>query len=121
MTDSNDDRRRERRDYSCIPAYMESKDETQYLALIRDVSTRGARLFVQKSLPIGDPVHLSLYLSGQSQDPRPATGLVVRCEPRAVREVWQYEIAVEFDAPIDDYAEEIADLTRRQTDMGLFK
>lgn len=122
MSDPNDERRRDTRNFSCIPAYVESKDDTKHLALIRDVSTRGARLFVQSTLPVGEVVHLSLYLSGDSEDPRPASGLVVRCEPRkGPREIWQHEIAVEFDAPIDDYADEIAELTRRQEEMGLFK
>lgn len=120
--DKSDERRRDPRQFSCIPAYVESKNETQHLALIRDVSPGGARLFVRNKLPVDEVVHLSLYLSGKDETPRPASGVVIRCEPRSgPRDVWQYEIAVEFDTPIDDYADEISELTRRQEEMGLFK
>ncbi len=122
MTEKSDERRRDPRNFSCIPAYVESKDEMQHLALIRDVSPGGARLFLRNKLPVDEVVHLSLYLSGDDDKPRPASGIVIRCEPRqGPRDVWQFEVAIEFDTPIDDYADEIAELTRRQEDMGLFK
>lgn len=116
----SDERRREVRELSCIPAYVESKDK--HLALIRDVSPSGALLYVQEPLPEGERVHLELYLSGDGHEARPVDGKVVRSERRTgPREVWGHKIAIEFDHKIDDYAEEIAELTRRQTDMGLFK
>lgn len=117
---SSDERRREIRRLSCIPAYVESKG--QHLALIRDVSPSGALLYVQKPLTEGERVHLELYLSGDAKAARPVDGKIVRVEKRTgPRDVWGHTIAVEFDEKIGAYADEIAELTRRQTEMGLFK
>jgi len=123
MSDSEapeSERRRELRKLSCIPAYVKTED--QHLALIRDVSPSGALLFVQEPLPEGARVHLDLYLAGDGNESRPVEGKIVRSERRTgPREVWGHKIAVEFDEKIDAYAEEIAALTERQAEMGLFK
>ncbi len=114
------ERRREIRKLSCIPAYVKAEDK--HLALIRDVSASGALLFVQEPLPEGARVALELYLSGDGNEARHADGKIVRCEKRTgPREVWGHKIAVEFDEKIDAYEDEISELTRRQTEMGLFK
>lgn len=118
--DPKSERRREVRKLSCIPAYIKTDD--RHLALIRDVSPSGALLFVQEPLPEGASVHLELYLSGDGNEARAVEGKIVRSEKRTgPREVWGHKIAVEFDERIDSYAEEIAELTKRQTEMGLFK
>ncbi len=123
MSDSvppESERRREVRKLSCIPAYVKTDDK--HLALIRDVSPSGALLFVQEPLPEGARVHLELYLSGDGHEARVAEGKIVRSEKRTgPREVWGHKVAVAFDKKIDDYADEIAELTKRQTEMGLFK
>jgi hypothetical protein len=118
-----DDRRSQARQLSCIPAYIESDQETTHLALIHDVSTDGALLFTRTKPEIDDPVHLSLYLLPENSIPRPVSGRVVRVEKRARdrADVWQWEVGVKFDTPIAEYSEEIAELTRRQRAVGVIK
>lgn len=107
---------------SCIPAYVETEGNSRRLAMIRDISTTGARLLVQEQWQPGEAVRLSLYLAEDPNEARPASGKVVRAERRTgTREVWGYQIAVEFDAPITEYSAEINALTERQEKLGLFK
>jgi hypothetical protein len=118
-----DERRTHSRRLACIPAYLESTRDPQDLALIRDVSVRGARLFTRTGLPNGMAVHLQLYLGGEAQPPKQATGHVVRADRRdiALSDVWSWEVGVEFDAPIEGYEDEIEALSRRQEEIGILK
>jgi PilZ domain len=115
-------RRREPRSLSCIPAYVENQDTSKHLALIRDISATGARLLVQEQWRVGEPVRLSLYLSADPNAARSASGKVVRAERHeGAREIWGYQIAVDFDESIGQYAAEINALTEQQEKLGLFK
>lgn len=122
-----EERRAASRQLSCIPAHVESSDEskadTPHLALIHDVSGTGALLFTRSKLELGDEVTLSLYLSPDEKPPRPATGKVVRVQRRDIdrADVWQWEIGVEFRDSIEQYAAEIEELTRRQRQAGVLK
>jgi hypothetical protein len=117
------ERRTHARLLACIPAYLESTREAHDLALIRDVSVRGARLFTRTRLPPGEPVHLELYISGEGSPPRLASGKVVRSDRRdiAVSDVWSWEVGVEFDAPIEGYEADIEQLSRYQESIGVVK
>jgi hypothetical protein len=123
MTDDTRERRRERRMLTCIPAYIEAKDESPLVALIRDASTTGAFLLTRGEFELGEEVTLSLYLTVESTEARPAYGRVARCERRSGdrADVWPWEIGVSFDPPIGEYADEIKQLTERQASYGLFK
>lgn len=115
-------RRRESRRLSCIPAYVETKKSSRHLALIRDISTVGARLLVREPWRVGEAVQLSLYLSEDPDGAKPARGRVVRAEPHTgVRDVWSYQIAVEFDESIAEYSAEIHAIAEKQEKLGLFK
>lgn len=118
-----EDRRSENRRISCIPAHVERDPDAQHLALIHDVSTKGALLFTRTRLEVGDPVHLALYLLPEHEPPRPVSGHVVRVLRRAIErsDVWQWEVGVEFDEPIDQYSKEIEDLCQRQREVGVLK
>ena len=118
-----EDRRSFSRQLTCIPAYFESKADPQDLALIRDVSTSGARLFTRGKLELDETVTLHLYLGTESDEPRKASGRVVRVDRRDanVADVWSWEIGVEFDIAITPYEEEIAELCRRQEQAGVLK
>jgi len=118
-----DDRRSFTRQLSCIPAAFESKSDAHDLALIRDVSVRGAKLLTRMKLELEEPVTLHLYLGLESEPPRQASGKVRRVERRepALSDMWGWEIGVEFDTPIDAYQKEIDDLTRRQEEAGVLR
>lgn len=115
-------RRRESRRLSCIPAYVENQDASKQLALIRDISTTGARLLVRELWREGESVQLSLYISDDPHEARAAQGKVVRAVRNdGPRDVWGFQIAVEFDEPITEHAEEIRTFTEQQAKLGLFK
>jgi hypothetical protein len=118
-----EERRTHSRLLACIPAYLESTRDPQDLALIRDVSVRGARLFTRTSLPNGMPVHLQLYIGGEAEAPKHANGHVVRADRRdvALSDVWSWEVGVEFDSPIEGYEHEIEELSKRQEEIGILK
>jgi hypothetical protein len=118
-----DDRRTFARQLSCIPASFESKGDAQDLALIRDVSVRGAKLLTRIKLELEEPVTLHLYLGSESEPPRQAVGKVRRVERRepALSDMWGWEVGIEFDATIDTYQKEIDALTQRQEQAGVLR
>jgi hypothetical protein len=117
------ERRTEPRQLTCIPAYIEATDESPLVALIRDISVAGALLLTRRRLNPGEPLTLSLYLTGEAQNARPARGRVARCEQRGGEraDIWPWEAGVQFDEPISQYSDEINVLTERQKSYGLFK
>jgi hypothetical protein len=118
-----EERRSSDRQLSCIPASFESKDDREDLALIRDVSDKGARIYTRTELAIGERVTLHLYLGGHSSASRAASGRVVRVDRREPprSDVWRWELGVEFDAPITDLEPEIEELSRQQEAAGVLK
>jgi hypothetical protein len=118
-----DERRASARQLTCIPAHFESRTDPQDLALIRDVSTLGARLYTRSKLDIDETVTLHLYLGLETDEPRMASGRVVRVDRRdlALADVWGWEIGVEFDRAITPYEKEIEALCSRQEAAGVLK
>jgi hypothetical protein len=108
---------------ACIPTYLDSTNDAHDLALIRDVSVRGARLFARAELSSGLAVQLLLYVKGEDQPPVQAAGRVVRADRRekSLSDVWPWEIGVEFDAPLTGSEQEIDELSRRQEALGIIK
>ena len=119
--DPQSKRRVESRMLTCIPAYIGTSEDSPHLALICDISASGARLFTRTKIEEGDKVELTLYLSREKSDCR-AKGQVVRTidRPREIASTWPYEIAVQFDELISEYAADIKELSERQQDLGLF-
>jgi hypothetical protein len=118
-----EDRRLHARQLTCIPAYFESKADSQDLALIRDVSVTGARLYTRVRLEQNHVVTLHLYLGEETEPPRQTTGHVVRVDRReaALSDVWGWDVGIVFDTPIAAYEKEIAELCRRQELAGILK
>jgi hypothetical protein len=118
-----EERRVVARRIACIPAYLDSRKDVQELALIRDVSARGARLFTRTLLPNGLAVQLLLYIRGEEAPPTQAGGRVVRSDRRELElsDVWPWEVGVEFDEPLEASQAEIEELSRRQEAMGIIK
>src|SRR4051812_26973457 len=103
------ERRASSRQLTSIPAHLQSRQDPQDLALIRDVSTTGARLYTRAKLEINETVTLHLYLGLESEAPRKASGRIVRVDRRdpALADIWAWEIGVEFDETITAYEKEI--------------
>ncbi len=118
-----EDRRAHSRQLTCIPAYFESRADSQDLALIRDVSVTGAKLYTRVRLEPNHAVTLHLYLSGESAPPKQAAGKVVRVDRReaALADIWVWELGVEFETPIVEYETEIAALCARQEAAGILR
>ena len=117
------ERRSHSRQLTCVPASLESRWSAQDLALIRDASASGARLFSLVRLEPNEEVLLNLYLEQGSESPRQARARVVRCEPTdpGRADVWAWEIAVEFLESIQGYEKELDELCRRQEQAGTLK
>ena len=118
-----DERRAHIRLLACIPAYLDSTRDTHDLALIRDVSLSGALLLTRTELEAGVAVTLELYLGGDAEPPKHATGRVVRVDrrPPEVSDVWSWEVGVVFDANIQGYEQELEEISRRQEALGIVK
>jgi Tfp pilus assembly protein PilZ len=115
------ERRTETRRLTCIPVELERQDEPD-LALIRNVSLGGALLYTRTECQIGDELRLHVHFTG-ADDGVPVDGTVVRVRPRehGRRDLWRFEIGVQFEAPLEAYQEQIRELAERQERMGLFK
>jgi len=78
------DRRSHPRQLTCVPASLESRWSAEDLALIRDASVSGARLFTGVRLEPNEEVLLNLFLEPDSERSRQVRARVVRCEPTDV-------------------------------------
>jgi PilZ domain len=116
-----EERRGDVRHFACFPAHIQRTGGSLRMALIRDLSVSGALLMTRARLEVGEPVQLSLYLSEETSDARPATGRVVRVEQRTAdrAEVWHHTAAVQFDDPLRDCEAEIKSLAERQAALGV--
>jgi len=115
MTEPVEERRGQPRELTCIPTNVESTTEDQpWVALIRDISTSGARLFTRVRYEVGEELDFVLYLGSDESASRQAKGKVVRCNLReGDRDVWVFDVGVEFDPSIEQYAAEISALNQR--------
>jgi hypothetical protein len=117
------ERRTHSRQLTCMAASLESRWSSQDLALIRDASATGARLYTHVNLDPGEEVGVNLYLDPDSDTPLPVQARVVRidaCDP-ARQDVWAWEVAVEFVTPLTGYERQLEELCRRQEAAGTLK
>jgi hypothetical protein len=94
---------------ACYPASILREDGQERQSLIRDISVSGVLLLVNTSkLKQDDPVQLRLYISDDFSTFRPATGRVVRVETLPEGSLpWTHRVAVQFDAVLVAYEQEI--------------
>jgi hypothetical protein len=116
-----EDRRMDERHFACFPAHIQRPGGSTRMALIRDLSVSGALILTREKLDVGDEVVLNLYLTDDMDQVRRAPARVVRTEPREGdrAEVWHHSIAVCFAEPLTDCAAEIAEIERRQAELGV--
>ena len=119
--ESGSERRENERHFACFPAHILRPGGGTRMALIRDLSVSGALILTRTRLAVGEEVKLSLYLSADSNEARPATGTVIRAEPRTGdrAEVWHHSVAIQFIEPLRDCEAEIKDLAARQAALGV--
>lgn len=99
--DTDRDRRSTPRHLACGLAFVDREDGTPRRALIADISKTGARLFTRAQLEPDEVIRVSLHLLAD----RPAVELSARVvrwteRPAALAEVWRYDAAIAFDAPL---------------------
>jgi len=119
--ESGGERRGSERHFACFPAHIERPGGSTRMALIRDLSVTGALLLTRTKLAVGEEIRLSLYLSEDVTEARPAAGKVIRTEPRSGdrAEVWHHTVAVHFTEPLQDCEDQIKDLAARQAALGV--
>lgn len=118
------ERRKAVRHLACFPAYVGNEEDVQNIALIRDVSVKGALLLTREQFEVGDTIELSMYVSGDSKAPAHETKAeVVRVEERKPEQadVWPYSAAVTFVKPLDSLQEEFEQLEKHQKKLGLHR
>ncbi len=112
---NSEERRQHTRFLACFPASVVPPDGLERPSLIRDLSVTGALLLVHSSkLSVGDEVELHLYLTAECTNYRVEGGRVVRVERLSpdVTGPWSRRVAVEFDKPLSDREEEIAEMRK---------
>jgi hypothetical protein len=121
---TKEERRRATRHLACFPAYVGTGDESTNIALIRDISVKGALLLTRERFDPGDAIELSMYVSGEADaSPRSVPAKVVRFERRQPEQadLWLYSAAVEFDEPQQALEEELRRLEDHQKKLGLHR
>lgn len=124
MTDSvpPSERRAGERHLACFPASLERPDGEQRPSIIRDLSESGAMLLVRTTkITVGDVVKLQLYIAEDTTTYRDAAARVVRVEELLPGDAgpWLRRVAVQFEAPLTMYAEEIRAFRERAERLGL--
>jgi hypothetical protein len=110
------------RHFACFPAHLEQAGGGKRSAMMHDLSVSGALLVVSTLLRVDDTLSLTLYVTGDPDSASRATpARVVRVEPleAAARGLWTHRVAVQFDAPLTDFEDEIRALAERQRKLGL--
>ena len=124
QNDPKEERRRAPRHLACFPAYVGTGDELTNIALIRDISVKGALLLTRERFEAGDDIELAMYVSGDPEAaPRNVPAKVVRFERRQPEQadLWLYSAAVEFDQPQQALEEELRRLEDHQKKLGLHR
>jgi hypothetical protein len=117
---ASEDRRARLRHQAYFPAQIDA-GQGQRSALIRDLSVTGALLLTRARLKVGDPVKLSLYISGDPENVRVVAGRVVRDERRSVEcsDVWPHSAAIHFDEALTaEFEPEVKRLAEYQASLG---
>lgn len=122
--DPKKERRGALRHLACFPAYVGGNEEPSNIALIRDISVKGALLLTRERFEVGDEVELSMYVAGEAEaEARVVGARVVRFERRNPEQsdLWLYSAAVTFDEEQRELEEQIRSLEAHQKKLGLHR
>ncbi|MBI4954809.1 MAG: PilZ domain-containing protein [Myxococcales bacterium] len=91
------------------------------VALIYDLSAGGALLLTRRAYAVGDRVTLAMYTTSSEESARSASGRVVRVERREHdrSDLWRHSAAVQFDAPLVGFEDDIAAVAAERAKRGL--
>ncbi len=112
--------RPERRRDDRLSVYLAAEvfvDETKTrTAITKDVGAQGALVLTRNKLTVGQAVRLRVYLPGEDDRVLVVSGKVLRHETLSVDErgTWRNKVALEFDEPQGQLAEEFASLAAEQ-------
>jgi hypothetical protein len=116
------ERRRAVRHVACFPTQVERVDDKKATAMIADLSASGTRILLRNpGWQLGDELRLELYILSEIEQPRYATGRIVRIEPLpdAQAWLWTHTVGVEFHQPITLSASEVDALEKRKATLGV--
>lgn len=115
------ERRRAPRRVARIPAYVAmASDATRRLCMTHDMSRMGGMLMTHVNLKPGEAVKVELFFGGDATQPKVANAHVVRTRRRdQPNTYWTFDLAVQFDEPIDDADAEVEAIAEKQ--RGLWK
>jgi hypothetical protein len=117
MTDLEADRRSTPRHLACGLAFVDREDGTPRRALIADISKTGARLFTRANLSPDETIRVSLHLLADRPPVEVEARVVRRTErPPALAEVWRFDAAIAFSAPLPIDEAVLAEVAQRQAD-----
>src|SRR5262245_51437429 len=119
MAEHDDERRRAERH----PVYMGAEIETESgrvrSALTEDASATGILLLTRAKVEPGQTVQLRGFLPGGGEEPRLASGRVVRRESLSLEEseLWREKVAIELTEPMPDLAAKFEEIAARQAEL----
>jgi hypothetical protein len=115
------DRRSAKRYLACFPVMFRPSSGAERLAVFRDVSISGGMLMTQGPLPVGDKIHLELYVSKDESRAMLTNAHVVRVQRRTMQNsYWHFDTAIEFETPLMDAEGEVKSLSEKQHRLGLY-
>jgi len=95
------DRRGEARMPSSIPAAINGQRDLRNTGLIRNASRNGALLATRHRCYPDQIISLTLYVQGPQQGVV-VTARVLRVTVRSSDSMWRFDVALQFDAPLDE-------------------
>ena len=112
------DRRAAPRHRAWVPGYVAQRsDGIEPLCVTRNVSRTGGFVLTYAKLQPGEPVTLELFLTQDSTQPTVARAHVRRAVRRTqVNTYWTFDVALQFDDPLDYAEPEVQSIAERQRD-----
>ncbi len=112
MTDS----REKERFTVWFPMKIQPEEDTEAVAVSRNVSGKGVLMASARELETGKPIRVTFRLGGVEEPERTVEGRIVRSEPNSDDPdgLWPYRVAVQFEEPLEDLEAVLRDLAGKQ-------
>jgi len=97
-----------------VVVQIDSQQRKERLGVTRDVSNSGTLLLSNSKFEVGERLEVTFHLSSESDVARKEWGEVVRVERLEAGRQWRYAMALRFDKPLPDSADQVfAELEER--------
>lgn len=119
---SDPERRWDARRPVCLPVDVEHPGDPSQMALVRDLSPKGAFLLTRLEVRQGEQLDLRIHFPAPAGARTAAVrAVVVRIEalPAARGDLWTSGVAVKFEPPLEGYDVEMEQFARMARDSGL--